>query len=142
AMLASRSAGRWPAPNLRFQISDFRFALINAETPKSEIVNRQSEITMPPPFHEARLIAFDNDGTLYPAGLEVASAVLDAHREYMRLRGLDIPTPGIDWVRRQLGADALDFYGAMLPGLGEEVRADFERFCLEYEREAVGRFAY
>lgn len=94
-----------------------------------------------PPFHSARLIAFDNDGTLYPAGMEVAAAVLDAHRDYVASHALDIATPPMDWVRNQIGADALDFYGAMMPGQPEAVRQDFETFCLEYEAAAVARFA-
>jgi phosphoglycolate phosphatase len=67
--------------------------------------------------------------------------VLDAHREYVQRHALDIHTPDMEWVRRQIGADALDFYGSMLPGQPEEVRNDFERFCLDFEREAVARFA-
>lgn len=92
-------------------------------------------------MHEARLIAFDNDGTLYPAGIEVGAAVLDAHRQYVAEHGLDIRTPDMDWLQRLIGADALDFYGAMMPDQPEAVRADFEQFCLEYERQAVSRYA-
>jgi phosphoglycolate phosphatase len=94
-----------------------------------------------PPLHTARLIAFDNDGTLYPAGMEVASAVLDAHRDFVAQRGLDLPTPSLEWVRSLIGADALDFFGALLPGEPEEVRLDFEHFCTEYEAAAVQRFS-
>jgi phosphoglycolate phosphatase len=69
--------------------------------------------------------------------MQVAAAVLDAHRDYVRERGLEIETPDMDWVRRNIGADTLDFYGAMLPGYPDQVRAEFETFCLEYERQAV-----
>jgi phosphoglycolate phosphatase len=91
------------------------------------------------PFHEARIVAFDNDGTLYPAGKQVAAAVLDAHREYVREQGLDVETPTMEWVHRNIGADALDFYGSMLPGYPEQVRQQFEEFCVDFEREAVQR---
>jgi len=73
--------------------------------------------------------------------MEVAAAVLDAHRDYVERHGLDIATPTMDWVRNLIGADALDFYGAMMPGQPEAVRLDFEAFCLDYEAQAVARFA-
>lgn len=102
---------------------------------------QRSTIRPHPPFHEAQLIAFDNDGTLYPAGMEVASAVLEAHRDFVEERRLDIQTPSLDWVQGIIGADALDFFGSMLPGQPESVREDFEHFCTEYEAAAVQRFA-
>lgn len=89
---------------------------------------------------QAALIAFDNDGTLYPAGLDVAHSVLLAHADYVQEHGLDIPTPSMDWVRRQMGADAKYFYGSMLPGQPQQVIEDFEEFCLDYETQAVARF--
>lgn len=93
-----------------------------------------------PQLKLAQLIAFDNDGTLYPAGLDVAGAVLLAHADYVQEHGLGIPTPSMDWVRRQMGADAKYFYGSMLPDQPEEVVRDFEEFCLDYETQAVARF--
>ena len=73
--------------------------------------------------------------------MEVAAAVLDAHREYVRQHALGIPTPSMDWVRGLIGADALDFFGAMMPDQPPAVRLDFERFCNEYEAAAVQRFS-
>ncbi len=90
----------------------------------------------------APLIAFDNDGTLYPAGLDVARSVIEAHHDYVRQHGLDIPTPDISIIHAHMGAEPIDFYGSMLPGQPEEVRLDFERFCLEYERIAVARMPH
>lgn len=91
-------------------------------------------------LQQAALIAFDNDGTLYPAGLDVAKSVLLAHADYVQEHGLDIPTPSMDWVRRQMGADAKYFYGSMLPGQPQSVIEDFEEFCLDYETQAVARY--
>lgn len=91
-------------------------------------------------FSAARIIAFDNDGTLYPSGIEVGCAVLEAHRAYVREHGLNIPTPQLAFVQSVIGADAKDFYGAMLPGQPLEVVRDFEQFCLDFERQAVLRY--
>ena len=88
-------------------------------------------------LYAATLIAFDNDGTLYPSGEKVGRAVLDAHREYVAQKGLGIATPGPEWVRAMMGADAKHFYAAMMPGLPEEVQHDFEEFCLDYETRTV-----
>jgi phosphoglycolate phosphatase len=88
----------------------------------------------------APLLGFDNDGTLYPAGLDVARMVLVAHRDFVLENGLDIPTPDLSWVKHQLGADAKEFYGSMLPGQPEHVRAAFEEFCLDYEQQAVQKY--
>jgi phosphoglycolate phosphatase len=93
-------------------------------------------------FHTATLIAFDNDGTLYPSGELVGRAVLTAHREYVALRGLDIPTPEPAWVRERMGADAKEFYAAMLPGFPVEVQRDFEEFCIDEETLAVRAFPH
>lgn len=90
----------------------------------------------------AQLVAFDNDGTLYPAGLDVARSVLEAHRDYVQQHSLDIPTPDISLIHQHMGAEPIDFYGSMLPGQSEELRLDFERFCLEYERIAVARMPH
>src|SRR6185295_3945192 len=60
---------------------------------------------------------------------------------YVAQHVLEIATPSMDWVRHQIGADALDFYGAMMPDQPESVRQDFEHFCLEYEAAAVARYA-
>jgi phosphoglycolate phosphatase-like HAD superfamily hydrolase len=88
----------------------------------------------------ATLIAFDNDGTLYPSGEQVGNAVLLAHREYVALRGLDIATPDAAWVRQMMGADAKEFYAAMLPGMPVEMQRDFEEFCIDHETIAVQRY--
>jgi phosphoglycolate phosphatase-like HAD superfamily hydrolase len=93
-------------------------------------------------FHAAQIIAFDNDGTLYPAGPEVGRVVLDAHRKYVQESGLDIETPTQEWLEHMIGADAKEFYAAMMPGQPEAVRRQFEDFCLEYEREAVARYPH
>lgn len=93
-------------------------------------------------FQAATLIAFDNDGTLYPSGELVGRAVLTAHREYVALRGLDIPTPEPAWVRERMGADAKEFYAAMLPGFPPEVQRDFEEFCIDEELLAVRAFPH
>lgn len=93
-------------------------------------------------LRSAPLIAFDNDGTLYPAGLDVARSVLLAHGDYVREHELDIPTPDISLIHQHMGAEPIDFYGSMLPGQPEEVRKDFERFCLEYERVAVAKMPH
>jgi phosphoglycolate phosphatase len=91
-------------------------------------------------FKSAPLIGFDNDGTLYPAGLDVARIVLIAHRDFVEENGLDILTPDLSWVKHQLGADAKEFYGSMLPGQPESIRGAFEEFCLDYEQQAVQEF--
>ncbi|MCC7476884.1 HAD family hydrolase [bacterium] len=93
-------------------------------------------------LHSSRLIAFDNDGTLYPAGLDVARSVIEAHRDYVQQHGLQIPTPDISIIHQHMGAEPIDFYGSMLPGQPEDVRKDFERFCLEYEQVAVARMPH
>lgn len=93
-------------------------------------------------FHTATLIAFDNDGTLYPSGELVGRAVLTAHREYVKLRGLNIPTPEPSWVRERMGADAKEFYAAMLPGFPADVQRDFEEFCIDEETLAVRAFPH
>ena len=90
---------------------------------------------------QARLIAFDNDGTLYPAGTDVARVVLIAHREFVKERGLAVPTPSMAMVNHLLGADASHFYGAMLPDEPVEVQREFEEFCLDYEEEAVKQYS-
>lgn len=93
-------------------------------------------------LHQAKLIAFDNDGTLYPAGPAVGEIVLSAHREYVRTHGLDIPTPDRQWLNYMIGADAKEFYAAMMPGQPDHVRREFEDFCLEYELQAVREHPY
>lgn len=93
-------------------------------------------------FQQATLIAFDNDGTLYPSGELVGRAVLSAHREYVALHGLNIPTPEPSWVRERMGADAKEFYAAMLPGFSIEVQRDFEEFCIDEETQAVRAFPH
>lgn len=86
---------------------------------------------------EARIIVFDNDGTLYPAGPAVGEMVLKAHAEYVAQNRLSIPTPGMDWLNRMIGVDAREFYAEMLPDQPPAVREDFENFCLDYELKAV-----
>ncbi len=86
------------------------------------------------------LIAFDLDGTLYPSGVEVGKIVLVAHRQYVQRHGLGIDTPDLAWVQHLIGMDAKSFYREMMPGQPQEVLADFEQFCLEYEREVVAQF--
>lgn len=93
-------------------------------------------------FAKCQLVAFDLDGTLYPSGPEVGRCVLEAHKQYVQQRGLDIPTPDMQWVYDMIGADAKEFYREMLPGQPEQVVADFEKFCLEYERKAVAGFPH
>jgi len=85
----------------------------------------------------ARIIAFDNDGTLYPSGEEIGKIVLEAHRKYVAEHGLDLETPGHEWVKAMIGMDAKHFYPAMMPGQPPEVVKDFEDFCLDYETRAV-----
>ncbi len=92
--------------------------------------------------HEAQLVVFDNDGTLYPSGPEVGRAVLAAHREYTVANGLDIPTPDMNWLEHMIGADSKEFYAAMMPGQPPAVQQAFEDFSLKYEREAVARYPY
>jgi phosphoglycolate phosphatase-like HAD superfamily hydrolase len=92
-------------------------------------------------FKQARLIAFDNDGTLYPAGQDVARVVLIAHREFVKEHGLAVPTPSLAWINHLLGADASHFYGAMLPDEPPAVQREFEEFCLTYEEEAVKQYS-
>ena len=87
-----------------------------------------------------QLIAFDLDGTLYPSGVEVGKIVLVAHSEYVRQHGLDVETPDLAWVQHLIGMDAKSFYKEMMPGQPAEVLEDFERFCLDYERDVVARF--
>lgn len=91
---------------------------------------------------QATLIAFDNDGTLYPSGEQVGHAVLTAHREYVILHGLDIATPDATWVRQMMGADAKEFYAAMLPGMPAEMQRDFEEFCIDHETVAVRQYPH
>ncbi len=91
----------------------------------------------PVKFTQARIIAFDNDGTLYPAGGEVCMSVLAAHRTYVREKGLDIPTPGLQWVQSHIGADAREFYAMMMPGQPRSVIEDFEEYCLHHEKSAI-----
>jgi phosphoglycolate phosphatase len=92
--------------------------------------------------HEAQLVVFDNDGTLYPSGPEVGRAVLAAHRIYTHLHNIDVPTPDTAWLEHMIGADAKEFYAAMLPGQPKEVQQAFEDFCLDYEHEAVARYPH
>ena len=88
-------------------------------------------------FRLARIVAFDNDGTLYPAGAEVCRSVLNAHRSYVREHGLDIPTPAIEWVQARIGAAAAEFYEMMMPGQPRSVVDDFEEYCLHHEKNAI-----
>ena len=88
-------------------------------------------------FSQASIIAFDNDGTLYPAGADVCMSVLAAHRTYVKERSLDLPTPGIDWVQAHIGADAKEFYALMMPGQPRSVVDDFEEYCLHHEKNAI-----
>jgi len=88
-------------------------------------------------LQDVRIVAFDNDGTLYPSGEEIGKIVLAAHREYVAQKGLDLETPGHEWVKAMIGQDAKHFYPAMMPGQPPEVVADFEAFCLECETTAV-----
>lgn len=89
---------------------------------------------------DAKLVAFDNDGTIYPAGLEVGAAVLAAHGEYVKRHGLNLKTPGIELVHALIGSDADKFYSAMMPGQPKSVVADFEEFCLDQETAAVRQY--
>jgi phosphoglycolate phosphatase-like HAD superfamily hydrolase len=93
-------------------------------------------------FHAASLIAFDNDGTLYPSGELVGRAVLTAHKAYVALRGLGVATPEPAWVRERMGADAKDFYAAMLPGFPVEMQRDFEEYCIDHETIAVREYPH
>jgi phosphoglycolate phosphatase len=95
-----------------------------------------------PTFRLARVVAFDNDGTLYPSGEQIGRAVLTAHREYVAAHGIAMPTPPMEWVQQLIGMDAKDFYGAMLPGQPPEVVHDFEEFCLDLECATVQRFPH
>ncbi|MCB1187497.1 HAD family hydrolase [bacterium] len=88
-------------------------------------------------FSGARIIAFDNDGTLYPAGAEVCMSVLEAHRVYVREHGLGLETPDIRWVQKHIGADAKEFYSLMMPGQPRSVVDDFEDYCLHHEKGAI-----
>ena len=91
----------------------------------------------PVDFTQARIVAFDNDGTLYPAGAEVCRCVLAAHRSYVRQHGLDITTPTIEWVQARIGAAAAEFYTMMMPGQPRRVVDDFEEYCLHHEKDAI-----
>jgi phosphoglycolate phosphatase-like HAD superfamily hydrolase len=91
-------------------------------------------------LHHASLIAFDNDGTLYPAGEAVGRAVLEAHQQYVKRNNLRLPTPDISLVLKMMGTDTTEFYAAMMPGQPREVQRDFEQFCLGCEAKAVRRF--
>jgi phosphoglycolate phosphatase len=91
---------------------------------------------------QASTVVFDNDGTLYPSGPAVGRAVLQAHRRYVAEHGLDVPTPDMQWLEHMIGADAREFYGAMMPDQPESVRREFEEFCLDYERRAVREHPY
>jgi len=93
-------------------------------------------------LYEASIIAFDNDGTLYPAGPAVGEMVLKAHADYVVQNRLNIPTPGLDWLQHMIGVDAREFYAEMLPDQPPAVRADFENFCLDYELQAVHAHPY
>ncbi|MEZ5338181.1 MAG: haloacid dehalogenase-like hydrolase [bacterium] len=88
-------------------------------------------------FRAARIIAFDNDGTLYPAGAEVCLSVLQAHRRYVAEHSLGLETPGIEWVQRHIGADAKEFYALMMPGQPRSLVEDFEEYCLDHEKDAI-----
>lgn len=93
-------------------------------------------------LYDTQVIVFDNDGTLYPAGPAVGELVLKAHAEYVKLNGLNIPTPDMAWLEYMIGVDAKEFYAAMLPGQPPKVREDFEDFCLDYELQAVREHPY
>lgn len=93
-------------------------------------------------LYQTRIIVFDNDGTLYPAGPAVGGRVLEAHAEYVKRHGLDLATPSKDWLNEMIGLDAREFYAGMMPNQPAEVRQDFEDFCLKYELEAVREHPY
>jgi len=88
-------------------------------------------------LHHSKLVVFDNDGTLYPTGPEVGRVVLTAHKDYVKLHGLDIPTPDFSLVEALIGADAKTFYAAMMPDQPPGVQQEFEDFCLDYERKVI-----
>lgn len=93
-------------------------------------------------YYDAKIIVFDNDGTLYPAGPAVGELVLKAHAEYVKRNNLDIPTPDMAWLEYMIGVDAKEFYAEMMPGQPPQVREDFEEFCLDYELKAVHEHPY
>lgn len=88
-------------------------------------------------FRQTRIVVFDNDGTLYPAGAEVCACVLKAHRVYVKEHDLKIPTPSIEWVQARIGADAAEFYAMMLPGQSRQLVEHFEEYCLHHEKDAI-----
>lgn len=94
-------------------------------------------------IQQARLICFDNDGTLF-ASHEVANpAIQSTYRAFCREHGLDLPAPSDEEICRLTGQPGHLFYRAILPEALRERAPEFRERCLAEEAREVaarGRF--
>ena len=92
---------------------------------------------------DARLICFDNDGTLF-ASHEVANpAIQRTHRAFCRARGFELPPPTDEEICRLTGQPGHLFYREIMPEPLRDLAAEFREHCLQEEAREVlerGRF--
>lgn len=91
-------------------------------------------------FSRARLVCFDNDGTLF-ASHEVANpAIREAFVSYCREQGLEVEAPSDETICRLTGLPGVEFFRRLLPPVLAERAADFRERCLDGEvREVLAR---
>ena len=96
----------------------------------------------PVELQQCDLIAFDNDGTLYPAGADVCRSILEAHSHFVKDLGINVETPTIEYIQAKIGADAAEFYASLLPGQSRKVIDEFESYCHHHEKNAINRMPH
>lgn len=85
----------------------------------------------------ARLVCFDNDGTLF-ASHEVANpAIQREHVRFCRAHGLHTPAPSDAEICRLTGKPGPEFYREILPEPLRNLAAEFRDLCLEAEAQEV-----
>lgn len=94
-------------------------------------------------IHHARLVCFDNDGTLF-ASHEVANpAIQRSYVAFCREHDLDLPPPSDETICALTGKPGHEFYREILPEPLKDLGPRFREVCLEEEAREVlarGRF--
>ena len=92
------------------------------------------------PIRQARLVCFDNDGTLF-ASHEVANpAIQRSYVAFCREHGLDLPPPSDEAICALTGKPGPVFFREILPEPLQDLGPRFRELCLEEEaREVLAR---
>lgn len=94
-------------------------------------------------FHDAELICFDNDGTLFRSEEVANPAIQRTFLRYVREHGLELDAPSDEEIQALTGQPGPIFYREILPASLRDRTEEFRALCIEEEvREihARGRF--